>query len=206
VPERALRELANGAAREVLSAVGPHDHERVGWTLVSAGTLLVRNADKLVPQLRDNPDDAFETGLTWAGIVAAIAGDEILQQPEQASPAAADSSMPGAAGGKMGTLAHELVEQVLGVVASPDATRRFADDMIRELTANVPTLPGGTAGSALLTLGVWFGSEPEPVVAPLRRRRLIGHAGPDPGRAGLGCAYAGALLAAVGTRLVDDGC
>lgn len=206
VSEDTLREVAGWAEKDMLGALGAVEPGQVGWALVSAGAILARSAEDLVAPIAGSPDEALASGVMWAAVVTAAAGDALLgERGAQADRSGAGGiDLPSDAADRMRALGKALTGEMLGALASPQASRAFGADVVAELLDGLPALDHEQCGWALTTLGVWCARNSD-ALAPSRRRGLIrGRPGYDPARLALGCALAGALLASVGSTLIGE--
>ena len=232
---RAERRL--GVAPEVMPAVGGLASEQLelalsgidlrhaGWALVGAGTVLVRNCERLPtltavtsgaeapaspsPSAAGDASPSYTAALAWAGLLAAVVGDRLLDRDAPAArPAARPTARPGdrptarPGGWVPGDVARE--SRLIGreLAASADASP-FIADALDELTENLPGLDPGQAGWALLVIGVWIGANADRIAAPLVRRRLLARrliSNPDEAREGI--RLGAALMARIGEVLI----
>jgi hypothetical protein len=187
---RFIDQIADVATERTLAVVAPGETASGGWALVRTGIGIVSNVANIVPPPEQGgPKPSFTGGVLLGAMVAAVAGDRMLN--------AAPGATPGDAGDPDGD-AGRLAQDLLDPVASPESRRAFADDLIAQLHQDIPGVDDALAGTTLRALGVWLAVSCAEVAAPisnsgvLRRRQ---------NEAPAGCGFAGALIAQIGLAL-----
>lgn len=203
--EGVVRDVAAQGVEQLLGVLGGVDPGHAGWSLLSCGMLLARNSASLEPTIEGKPaGTSFSTGLAWAALVAAVAGDRLVPVGVDASTeSTAPEWVPGPRTMEARTLAQRLVEDLLDPLASPASRERFAEDARTQLDESLSGLDQAAAGGTLLTFGGWIASTNVVSAALAARRGFARSRGVDPSKAAVGCSFAGAVLAQIGLALLD---
>jgi hypothetical protein len=199
-----VERLAAEGLVESLRILGAVEPAHAGWALLMSGVRIARSADTLAPPAPGKrTETSFGVGLVWAGLVIAVAGDQLIASSDEL--ATGERLEPGTDAHEARRLSHELVEAILDPVSSPDARGGFATDSVTELDKSLAGLDHWPAGWMLCTFGVWVGTGVGGIAAPLLKRRGLGFRRvTNPRRAMGGCSFAGALLAQTGQALLAE--
>jgi hypothetical protein len=143
-------------------------------------------------------------------MVAAVAGDQMLDTPATDGPALDTPALdtPATDGGALDTPATDspdprdeaarLAEDLLDPIASPQSRDTFATDLIGQLDQDIPGIDHALAGATLRTLGVWLARSAAEVAAPIANSGVLRR---KVNQAPAGCGFAGALIAQIGLAL-----
>jgi hypothetical protein len=193
--------LAAVAAEQVLPAIEGIDGRHGGWALVAAGTLVVRNSERLSSAAGEQePDPSFTGGMAWAALLAAVLGDRLLEAGHRARerPWEPDAR------------ALEARRAVGGLLDETDsghglAARRFVTYARSELLSGLTGLDRGPAGFALVITAAWIAGNEERIAAPLcHRRGFMRRVVSDVEQARAGCGLAAAVLAGIGEPVIAE--
>lgn len=202
----AVSKLADRACTEPLEQLGEIDRGHAGWALLWAGTIVARNSEQLAPPIEGRPAGApFTTGLAWAGLLMAVVGDRLIPTEISRVGDEHDEQWEPSRGGELRNLADALAGEMVGLFASEGSRERLVKDSLADLNAKLPGLDRRHGGWGVLVLAVWIGSSAQTAIAPLTARTRVGRRRlRDPRRATLGCAYGAAVLAQLGTGILDN--
>ncbi len=188
------------AGEQVMPALAELDARHAGWGMIAAGTLVVRNSERLASAGGElTPDPSFTGALAWSALLCAVLGDRLLdaerrpvQRPWEPSEQAREARRHAGDTGGAVQEAHTL------------AGRRFAAYARSELQSGLTGLDAPQAGFALLAVGDWIAANEARIAEPLcHRRGLLRRVVSDVGRAQDGCGMAAWLLAEIGVPLAD---
>lgn len=193
--------LAGVAAEQLVPALSELDPRHAGWAMIAAGTLLMRNCERLGTAGGElAPDPSFTGALAWSGLLCAVLGDRRLdaelrplRRPWQPSEPARDL--------------RRRAGEVVGAAEDPRelAGRRFAAYARTELESGLGGLDAGQAGFALIATGAWIAGNEARIAEPLcERRGLARRVVKDAERAIAGCGLAASLLVQIGVPLADS--